>query len=276
MIQKNPANPSPPQIHISLEVPIDRILIAGDRRPADTATIAELVMSLRVTGQINPIILRPISGDPAHDFTLVAGQNRLLACREAGLATVLARILVLDDERARILQIDENLIGDPLSDAETDIALAELRAIYDRTHNDRARSAHAANRVMGRAHDAGDILSPTFAEQLASTTGYSKRQIQRSNARAAEIGVNQLKTLVNTSLDRSGELEALARLKPDNRATLIKRAIAGENVSARRLMKVSAPKIRSGLDRLQAAWDASTVLERKQFCDRNNLTQANK
>ena len=206
----------------------------------------------------------------------MAGQNRVLACREAGLATVLARILPIDDERAQILQIHENLVRDDLSEAEKDIALAKLRAIYDRTHNDRARSAQLANKAMGRAHDAGDILSPTFAEQLARATGNSKRTIQRSNARAFEIGVDQLKLLVNTSLDRSSELDVLAKLEPGDRGDLIRRAAAGENVSARRLIKRSAPQARSGLDRLQAAWDASTEQERKQFCDRNNLTQASK
>lgn len=267
-----PASPSPVEDqNLTREIDINRIRVGEDRRPADGAFVAELIASVQVTGQINPIVVRPIIGNSKYEWSLVAGLNRLQALTTAGHKTILARILPLDDERAMLWQIDENLVRRDLSPAQTDIALAERRAIYNRSHDDKARAAHAANKAMGRRHDANDALAPAFTEQLADLTGSSRRSIERSVARAAAIGKDQLNLVVRTSLDRPSELDALAKLDVSERRDLIQRASAGEKVSAARHLKEKAEETEPSIDRLQAAWDGTPVDQQDTFLARNDL-----
>ncbi len=80
-----------------------------------------------------------------------------------------------------------------------------------------------------------------FAASTAEVTGESVRSVQRDVARANVIGLDALTKVTNTSLDSGVELDALAKLPAPERAVLIERAAAGEQVSAR-----------PGPDRLQA------------------------
>jgi hypothetical protein len=72
-----------------------------------------------------------------------------------------------------------------------------------------------------------------FAAATAAATGQSKATTNRAIARADALGDEALAKVVNTSLDSCVELDALARLNAPERAELIERAVAGEQVSAR-------------------------------------------
>lgn len=259
------------------EIPIGRVYV-DPSRSFDASTVSDLEKSLTAVGQINPICVRPVEGDPAHDWVLIAGLNRLQACENAGLTTVLARVFELDDVQARLLQLDENLVRKNLSPAEKDAAIGERRALHDLTHDDRAKAAHIANQKMGREHDVNDTVSPAFSETLAARTGVSRRTIERSVNRASTIGTERLKQLAGTALDKPGELEALAKLAEPEREALIEQAVAGKKVSARRLVKKtkrdSTNLPETPLDRLQTAWEAATDDDRREFLDRNGLTRA--
>lgn len=71
-----------------------------------------------------------------------------------------------------------------------------------------------------------------FAADLADKTGRSKSSINQELARADALG-SDLQAVAGTSLDKGVELDALAKLKPAERASLIERARKGEQVSAR-------------------------------------------
>jgi len=65
----------------------------------------------------------------------------------------------------------------------------------------------------------------------ATKTGKSARSISRDATRAKSLG-DDLDRVAGTSLDKGSELDALAAMSPEQRAPLIERAVAGENVSA--------------------------------------------
>jgi ParB family chromosome partitioning protein len=67
-------------------VPLDQIdpNPAQPRTSVDAAALAELVASVRQSGILQPILLRPVGGR----YQLVAGQRRVEAARQAGLATI--------------------------------------------------------------------------------------------------------------------------------------------------------------------------------------------
>ena len=72
-----------------------------------------------------------------------------------------------------------------------------------------------------------------FAAATAESTGMTKQAINRHIARADALGNDALAKVANTSLDSGVELDALAKLDAPERAQLIERAVAGEQVSAR-------------------------------------------
>jgi ParB/RepB/Spo0J family partition protein len=87
---------------------IDRIdVVSNVRKKFDETAIKELADSIRSKGLINSITLRPAKKDGRYE--LVAGERRYRAAKAAGLKEIPSRVLDLDDEAARLYQVDENL-----------------------------------------------------------------------------------------------------------------------------------------------------------------------
>lgn len=84
----------------------------------------------------------------------------------------------------------------------------------------------------GRRQDRG------FAAETAAITGESKSQINRHLRRAEGLG-DDLNRIFHTSLDKGVEMDALLAMTPVQRARLIERAVAGEKVSARKVLTMS-------------------------------------
>jgi hypothetical protein len=66
---------------------------------------------------------------------------------------------------------------------------------------------------------------------LAKKTGHSERKVQRDVTRANKVSV--LPDIVGTSLDQGDELDALAKLPPDEQRKLAEQAKSGAKVSAK-------------------------------------------
>lgn len=93
------------------------------RRAFDSAALAELGRSIAADGLLQPITVRPVGSR----FELIAGERRWRAAKDhAGLTTILARVLEVDDLQARRLCATENLQRADLTAIEEVMALAEL------------------------------------------------------------------------------------------------------------------------------------------------------
>src|ERR1700761_9280061 len=77
----------------------------GDSRPE---LLDDLVASIKATGLIQPLIVRPIPGFP-HQFEVVAGERRLKAAQHAGLTEVPAIIRDFNDQEALAISLIENI-----------------------------------------------------------------------------------------------------------------------------------------------------------------------
>jgi ParB family chromosome partitioning protein len=75
------------------------------RRNFDPLELSGLIQSIQQHGVLQPIVARKV-GDR---FQLVAGERRLWAAQEAGLAEVPARVIEADDQQVFELAIVENL-----------------------------------------------------------------------------------------------------------------------------------------------------------------------
>jgi ParB family transcriptional regulator, chromosome partitioning protein len=92
------------------EVALDDIRFGPRIRPVGEGAVADLMVSIRETGLIQPIVLRPVEAGDDIALELVAGAHRLEAHRRLGLPTIKARIVTMSDLDARQAEIDENLV----------------------------------------------------------------------------------------------------------------------------------------------------------------------
>ncbi len=88
----------------------------------DGATLAELALSIREHGVLQPILVRPRDDGR---YQLIAGERRWRASKIAGLVTIPALVEDIDDETALEISIIENL-------QREDISVLDEAAMYDR------------------------------------------------------------------------------------------------------------------------------------------------
>jgi ParB family transcriptional regulator, chromosome partitioning protein len=117
------------------------------RRRINESALEELAESIRASGVVQPVVLRPA----AHGrFQLVAGERRWHASRRAGKATIPAVVRQISNEQAMEITIIENLQREDLNPVEQARAFERLsrefgltqEQIAARTGKDRASIAN--------------------------------------------------------------------------------------------------------------------------------------
>ena len=76
---------------------------------------AELVESIRTTGMLVPVIVRPLLRGK---YEIISGHRRVAACRELGVDTIPAIVKELTKEEAVITMVDANLRRENLLPSE--------------------------------------------------------------------------------------------------------------------------------------------------------------
>ena len=186
------------------------------------------------------------------------------AARGAALGDDLEKIAGTNLDKGA--EIDENLIRANLTPAQEAVALSRRKAIYEALHPETkagVAGAHASNRAQGR--DAADNLSVAFTSATSQATGKDERTIRRAAARGAALG-DDLEKIAGTSLDKGVEIDALAKMTPEQRAPIIEAAKSGESVSARN--KEPTRMVNTDLERLMSAWSSACEDARKEFLKR--------
>jgi N6-adenosine-specific RNA methylase IME4/uncharacterized ParB-like nuclease family protein len=208
-------------------------------RPVDQAAVKALAASIAENGLLNPITVRRVkvsrSGRPVDGFEVVAGWHRVKAFRRLGRETIPAFVVELDDMRAELALIDENLCRNDLTPAERAAATARRKVVYLWLHPETKHGTPGVSRQIGDTRERSSAES--FVDATTAATGKSERAVQRDAQRGQALGDDALR-VARTSLDKGEELDALAKMAPEARAALIERAAAGEKVSA----KVEAKK----------------------------------
>jgi ParB family chromosome partitioning protein len=173
--------------------------------------LEELARSIKASGIIQPLVVRPIAGR----YQLIAGERRWRAAQRAGLTRVSAIIRQVSDELALEMTLVENIQREDLNAIETARAFDRLmeefhltqEAVAERTGKDRATVANAIRLLKleptiqewieegklsaghGRAllAVADPKLRMRYAHR-ASRGGLTVRQIERLAARRARGG----------------------------------------------------------------------------------------
>ncbi|WP_375387443.1 ParB/RepB/Spo0J family partition protein [uncultured Amnibacterium sp.] len=105
------------------------------RREFDEVAMAELVQSVRENGVLQPIVVRPLPGDPAR-FELVMGERRLRAAKAAELRFVPAVVKDTADEQMLQEALLENLHRLQLTPLEEASAYQQLIDDFGITHEE--------------------------------------------------------------------------------------------------------------------------------------------
>jgi ParB family chromosome partitioning protein len=95
------------------------------RRVFDQARLKELADSIRDRGQLEPILVRSMSGEDGL-FQLIIGERRLRAHKLIGKETIKALVKQVDSDEARCMTLVENLQREDLLPTEEARSLSEL------------------------------------------------------------------------------------------------------------------------------------------------------
>jgi len=246
-----------------IEVPADRL------RDADPDKVAEMVISLREQGQIQPIEVLEINPETGR-YPLNIGLHRFVAGPQAGLPVLLATVFHGTALQARLREIDENLYRAELNPLDQGVFLAERRQIYEQMHG-------LVKRGGDRRKSKGTNLSQrSFFDDTTEQFGLSRKTIQRALTRFNKLTPEVRRTLRGTKAARiASEIDALAKLAPFEQFEVAK-LLAGENppknvVSAlakvRGIERRSLHIVKTATDRMIAIWSKAPAGERKAFID---------
>ncbi|MEU0839450.1 ParB/RepB/Spo0J family partition protein [Streptomyces sp. NPDC005962] len=112
------------------DLKIDQISPNPDqpRKFFDEAKHQELKGSIEENGLLQPVVVRPVEGGEA-PYMLIAGERRWRACRAAGLTVIPSKVIKdIDEERAYVLSIAENVGREDMTIMEEAGAYADLAA----------------------------------------------------------------------------------------------------------------------------------------------------
>lgn len=138
--------------------------------------LEELVASIKATGLLQPLIVRPVPDFP-HQFEVVAGERRFKAAQLAGLTDVPVIIREFNDREALAISLIENIQREELSPADEARALRRLIEEFALTHE---QVAHA----IGRSRAAVSNLLRLLDLPAEVTTMMETRTITMGHARA--------------------------------------------------------------------------------------------
>ena len=114
------------------------------RTKMDAASLAELALSIKEQGVMQPILVRPVDGGR---FEIVAGERRWRAAQQAGLREIPALVKNVPDQSALAVALIENIQREDLNPIEEARGLARLIDEFGLTHE-------AAAKAVGRSRSA--------------------------------------------------------------------------------------------------------------------------
>lgn len=113
-----------------LHIPLEQIHVERDERQRREIDVGDLLTSIKSRGVLVPIIVDRAAKDDK-TFRLVAGERRLTASRELGLATIPARLFTdLPPVEAKIIELEENIKRAALPWKDEARAIRELHILH--------------------------------------------------------------------------------------------------------------------------------------------------
>jgi ParB/RepB/Spo0J family partition protein len=252
---------------VSRYIPLKDIQRRSDARAIDRANVDRIKISIAEVGLLSPVVVRPLSGDA---FELIAGNHRFLAVQELGEADILAiEVDKIDDLRAEMAMIDENLIRAELTASEWAGQTARRKAIYLELHPE---TAHGGDR---KSDQVANSATRSFADETAAISGQSARTVRQDAERGEKIAAAALGLIKGTKLDTGVYLDKLKRVPQDKQVEKVKADLAAPEperksnsqggVAGRYQSGSSAPTPPVTFDDIRAALETLCQLKAEDF-----------
>ena len=201
---------------VTQEIPVESIdpNPYQTRRRINEGALEELTESIRASGVVQPVVLRPIANGR---FQLVAGERRWHASKRAGKSTIPAVVRQISNEQAMEITIIENLQREDLNPVEQARAFERLsrefgltqEQIATRTGKDRTSIANFIRLLKlpddtQNALEAG-ALSFGHGKVLLALAGFPDH-LERASREIIEkqLSVRQTEELVGKLLNPAG------------------------------------------------------------------------
>jgi len=183
-----------------IQVPIERIRPSPiqPRSRFNQENIEELAQSIRETGILQPLIVRPERDD---EYQLIAGERRWRAAGLAQLETLPVVVRDVTDEEAVVFALVENI-------QREDLNVVDQADAYARLNNEFGLTLHELRRMLGKAR-----ASITYALRLR------------------ELIPEVLKALRNGEIEM-GHARAIIALEPEDQAR-VAHAVIQRHMSVR-------------------------------------------
>ena len=198
------------------EIPVDLIHPNPfqTRKNINQETLKELAESIRISGVVQPVVVRPIASGR---YQLVAGERRWLASKSAGRTTIPAIVREIQDAQAMEITIIENLQREDLNPLEQARAFDRLsrdfgltqEQIAQRTGKDRASIANFI-RLLKLPKDVQEhlergALSFGHGKVLCALTGFPAEMARvTQDVVSKSLSVRQTEELVAQILNPEG------------------------------------------------------------------------
>lgn len=234
-----------------LEIAVELI----DRNPFQTRTgfdedkLKELAASIAATGVVQPVVVRPGKNGR---YTLITGERRLLASKQAGKATVPAMVREVSDLQTMEMTVVENLQRADLNPMEQARAYERLSREFhltqeqmaERTGKDRATVANFL-RLLRLPDDVQQLVE---AGELSF--GHARALLALPNAEA--IGSAAQKVIALGLNVRATESLVQGLLHPEGRA------------KTERAVKAVDPNVRDAQEQLRRSLGLKVTIEDRQ------------
>jgi len=158
------------------ELPVD-LLQRGQYQPRvnmHEETLADLAESIKAQGVVQPIVVRPISGDR---YEIIAGERRWRASQLAGLDEIPAIVRDVPDEAAVAMALIENIQREDLNPLEEANAIKRLIDEFEMTHQE-------AGDAVGRSRTAVTNLLRLLDLSLSVKPFLESGELEMGHARA--------------------------------------------------------------------------------------------
>ena len=206
-------------------LPIQRIFQRRNSRLRSCAALDALSGSIACVGLLSPITVRARDSG----YEVVAGAHRLQACELLGHTEISCVVMKVDDLRADLATIDENLVRTELSPSERAMQTARRKAIYETLHPQTkayVAGAYGSNAAQGNV--VASVAIASFADDLAAKAGIAARSVRHDAERGDKIAEAALARLSGTRLDTGRFLDELKRIPPAGQVAHVEEQLARE------------------------------------------------
>lgn len=152
-----------------VQLPLGKLIAWENQpfKPYSEAKMQQFVEDIKANGVLNPIIVRP----KGEQYEILAGHNRWNASRKAGLETIPAIIMAVDDDTATLIMVNTNL------NQRDELLLSEKAWAYRLQLEAMKRQGQRTD--LTSAQNERKYSNKESRELLAEQTGENRNQIQR-------------------------------------------------------------------------------------------------